>query len=95
MPADGLAFLISEIKDTPLFFLIASLKLRNNFGIFLFESGHQNEALNIYKQFDDQGIHFIDSYINYSNILIKINNYTKALSILDKLLLLDQKNSNK
>ena len=70
------------------------LKLRNNFGIFLFECGYQNEALNIYQQFDEKGVHFIDSYLNYSNILIKINNYTKALSILDKLLLLDQKNLN-
>ena len=70
------------------------IKLRNNFGIFLFECGYQNEALNVYQQFDDEGIHFIDSYFNYSNILIKINNYSKSLSILNKLLLLDQKNLN-
>jgi predicted O-linked N-acetylglucosamine transferase (SPINDLY family) len=71
-----------------------NMKLRNNFGIFLFECGYQNEALNVYQQFDDEGIHFIDSYFNYSNILIKINNYSKSLSILNKLLLLDQKNLN-
>ena len=50
-------------------------------------------ALDIYKQFE-KNLHFNDSYINYCNILIEINDLDKALQNLNKLLSFDEKNLN-
>jgi protein O-GlcNAc transferase len=69
-----------------------NIKLKNNLAIFYFECGYLNESLNIYKDFDKHGLHFIDSYLNYSNILVKINNLQEALIILNKMLFYDPKN---
>jgi protein O-GlcNAc transferase len=87
--SDGLNFSKEGLIKYP-----NDLKLKNNFGIFLFECGYQNEALKIYQELDDRDVNFIDSYINYSNILIQVNNYTKALTILNKILFLDKHNLN-
>ena len=41
------------------------LKIRNNFGIFLFKCGFQNEALNIYRELDIEELHSVESYYYY------------------------------
>ena len=58
----------------------------------MLNSGHQEECINIYKKLDIEKKHTTESYFNYSNILIQINNLTEALIIVNKLLFLDQKN---
>ncbi len=84
---EGLKFSEKALKLYP-----SDIKLKNNFAIFLFKCGFQKEALKIYGEFDDKNFHFNESYINYSNLLIEINNFTKALEIINKLLL--QNNNN-
>jgi predicted O-linked N-acetylglucosamine transferase (SPINDLY family) len=84
---EGLKFSKEALIEFP-----ENIKLRNNLAIFYFECGYLNESLNIYQDFDKHGLHFIDSYFNYSNILIKINNLKEALIILNKMLFVDPKN---
>jgi len=86
---EGLKFSIEASNKFP-----NEKKLKNNLAIFYFECGYQNESLNIYKEFNEMGLHFVDSYFNYSNILIKINNFSEALKTLNNLLLIDPKNQN-
>ena len=69
-------------------------RLKNNLAIFYFECGQLNESLNIYKEFNEEKLHFVNSYFNYSIILIKINKLSEALKVLNNLLLLDPKNQN-
>ncbi len=69
-------------------------KLRGNYAIFLFKCGFQKESLKIYEKLDLEELHSPDSYFNYSNLLIQINNLPKSLDIINKLLLLDPKNLN-
>ena len=69
-------------------------KIKNNFAIFLFECGFQNDAIKIYKEFDDKQLHFEDSFINYCNILIQTNNLNKALEVINKLLSFSRNNLN-
>ena len=84
---DGLKFTEVALKKYP-----KDKKLKNNFAIFLFKCGFQKEALNIYKEFDDLNLHFKDSYLNYSNLLIEINNLPKALEIINKFILQNSNN---
>ena len=86
---EGLQFSKNALKKYP-----QDVKLRNNFAIFLFKCGFQNEALKIYQQFDEENLHFEDSFYNYSNILIQINDLSKALLITNKLILNNKKNLN-
>ena len=69
-------------------------RLKNNLAIFYFECGYQNESLNIYKKFDEEKLHFVNSYFSYSIILIKINKLSEALKALNNLLFIDPKNQN-
>tara|TARA_B100001248_G_scaffold111159_1_gene83021 strand:- start:499 stop:2637 length:2139 start_codon:yes stop_codon:yes gene_type:complete len=69
-------------------------KIKNNLAVFYFECGYQKESLNIYNEFDKDKLHFTDSYLNYVNILIKINNYSEALKILNSLIFTDPRNQN-
>ena len=85
---DGLKFSKNALENYP-----NDKKLKNNYGIFLFECGYVEESLDIYEAFAHEGNHFLDSYINYSNILIKMNDYSKALEILNKLLSIHVNNS--
>ena len=79
---EGLKFSKEAIKKHP-----TDKKLKNNYAVFLFKCGFQKEALNIYREFEDENLHFKDSYINYSNLLIITNNLSKALEIINKLIL--------
>jgi hypothetical protein len=49
MPAEGLAFLISEIKEIPLLFWIASLKLLKKFKLFIYFSKESRELFFLIK----------------------------------------------
>ena len=69
-------------------------KIKNNLAVFYFECGYQNESLNIYNEFDKEKLHFTDSFLNYVNILIKINNFSEALKILNSLIFTDPQNQN-
>jgi len=69
-------------------------KIKNNLAVFYFKCGYQEEALNIYSEFDKDKLHFTDSYLNYANILIKINNYSEALKILNTLIFTDPQNQS-
>ncbi len=69
-------------------------KIKNNLAVFYFECGNQNESLKIYNEFDKDKLHFTDSYLNYVNILIKINNFSEALKILNSLIFTDPQNQN-
>ena len=69
-------------------------KIKNNLAVFYFECGNQNESLKIYNEFDKDKLHFTDSYQNYVNILIKINNFSEALKILNSLIFTDPQNQN-
>jgi protein O-GlcNAc transferase len=84
---EGLEFSKEALKIFP-----KNLKIRNNLAIFLFKCGFQDEALKIYEEFDHQKLHFKESYINYSNLLIVINNLSKALEVINKLILEDKNN---
>ena len=69
-----------------------NIKLRNNYAVFLFRCGYQQECLEIYEELELKKNHTTETYLNYSNILIQINDLTNALNIVNKLLFLDQKN---
>ncbi len=69
-------------------------KIKNNLAVFYFKCGYQKEALSIYSEFDKDQLHFTDSYLNYANILIKINNYSEALKILNTLIFTDPQNQS-
>ena len=86
---DGLEFSKIALEKYP-----DNKEIKNNFAIFLYKCGFQNEALDIYKEFEKKKLHFNDSYINYCNILIEINDLDKALQNLNKLLSFDEKNLN-
>lgn len=84
---EGLEFSKEAIKIFP-----KNLKIRNNLAIFLFKCGFKNEALKIYREFDLQKLHFKESYINYSNLLIVINKLHKALEVINNFILEDKNN---
>ncbi len=86
---EGLRFSEKALKNFP-----NDIKIKNNYAVFLFNCGFQNESLKIYREFDDKGLHFEDSLINYSNILLQINNISKSLEIINQLLLVEKKNLN-
>ena len=86
---DGLEFSKLALEKHP-----DNKEIKNNFAIFLYKCGFQNEALDIYEEFEKKKLHFNDSYINYCNILIEINDLDKALQNLNKLLSFDEKNLN-
>ena len=69
-------------------------KIKNNLAVFYFECGNQNESLKIYNEFNKDKLHFTDSYLNYVNILIKIDNFSEALKILNSLIFTDPQNQN-
>ena len=84
---EGLEFSKQALINYPV-----NIKLRNNYAVFLFRCGHQKECLKIYEELEFEKNHTTETYLNYSNILIQINDLTKALTIVNKLLFLDQKN---
>jgi len=84
---EGLDFSKKALKNFP-----KHPKILNNFAIFLFKCGFQNEALKIYEKFDIENSHTEESYINYCNLLIEINNLNLALKAVDKLLLINKNN---
>ena len=86
---DGLEFSKLALEKHP-----DNKEIKNNFAIFLYKCGFKKEALDIYKEFEKKKLHFNDSYINYCNILIEINDLDKALQNLNKLLSFDEKNLN-
>ena len=84
---EGLEFSKKAIKNYP-----KNLKIKNNLALFLFENGFKNESLEIYKELDNTNNHTIETYLNYSNILIQINNLFEAINLVNKLLLEDKEN---
>ena len=78
---EGLLFSKEAIKIYP-----KNLKIKNNHAVFLFKCGFQNEALKIYEEMEKYGTHFSDSYLNYCNLLLQVNNLEYALNIIDKFL---------
>ena len=84
---EGLEFSKEALKIYP-----KHLKIRNNFGIFLFKCGFQNEALDIFHQLDTEELHSVESYINYCNLLIQVNNLNLALKVINKFLLIHKDN---
>ena len=84
---EGLIFSETALKNYP-----RNIKIRNNYAIFLFNSGYKNESLNIYNEFDKERSHSTDTLINYSNILFQIKAYKKALIIINQLLFVEKKN---
>ena len=60
--------------------------------IGLTKNGEKDEALKIYREFDLQKLHFKESYINYSNLLIVINKLHKALEVINNFILEDKNN---
>ena len=86
---EGLEFSRKALEKYP-----KDRKLRSNYAIFLFKCGFQKESLQIYEKLDFEELHSPDSYFNYSNLLIQINNLPKALDVINKLILLDPKNLN-
>ena len=69
-------------------------KLNNNFALFLFENGFKDDALKLYRDLDNKNIHSIESYLNYANILKQIKNFSDAIDILNKVLLININNLN-
>ncbi len=84
---EGLKFSVEALKKYP-----TDKKLKNNSATFLFKCGFQEESLKIYKEFDNNNSHFKDSYINYTNILILINELSRALEVINKFILEDNNN---
>jgi tetratricopeptide (TPR) repeat protein len=84
---EGLKFSKLAIKKYP-----NDLKIRNNYAIFLYNCGFKKECFVIYKEFDDKKLHFRESYINYSKILFQNKSYKEALTIINNILLVDNKN---
>ena len=86
---EGLKFSKKAIISYP-----QNIKIKCNYAIFLFNCGHKFESLEIYNEFDNEKLLPIDYYINYSNILFEINDYKKALLIINKFLLIKKKDLN-
>ncbi len=84
---EGLDFSEKALRNFP-----KHPKILNNFAIFLFRCGFLNEALKIYEKLDIENLHTEESYINYCNLLIEINNLNLALKVIDKLLLINENN---
>ena len=84
---EGLEFIKIAIDNYP-----ENLKIRNNYAVLLYNCGFKKECLDIYKDFDEQKIHFTDSYINYSRILYLNKSYEDALFIINSLIFEDDKN---
>ena len=84
---EGLEFIKKAINQYP-----ENTKIRNNYAVFLYNCGFKKECLDIYKDFDEQKIHFTDSYINYSRILYLNKSYEDALFIINNLIFEDGKN---
>ena len=84
---EGLEFSKQALKIFP-----KHLKIQNNFAIFLFKCGFQNEALQIYREFDNEELHSLESYINYCNLLIQVNDLSLALKVINKFLLINKNN---
>ena len=66
--------------------------MKNNLALFLFECGFKKKALSIYEEFNSKKLHFEESLINYSNILIKTNNFDGALEVLNEILFYNKNN---
>ncbi len=77
----GLEFSKEAIKRFP-----KNIKIKNNHAVFLFKCGFQNEAIKIYEEMENESLHFSDSYINFCNLLIQVNNLNYALRIINKFL---------
>ena len=86
---EGLIFSKRAIVNYP-----KNIKIRSNYAIFLFNCGYKNESLNIYNEFDNEELHSIDSFINYSNILFQVRDYKNALIVVNQLLFIEKKNLN-
>ena len=78
---EGLEFSKEAIKSFP-----KNIKIKNNHAVFLFKCGFQKEAVKIYEEMENEGFHFSDSYINFCNLLIQVNNLDYALSTINKFL---------
>jgi protein O-GlcNAc transferase len=83
----GLEFSKQALKNFP-----TNLKILNNYAIFLFKCGFQNEALNIYRELDFKELHSKEGYINYCNLLIQVNDLSLALKVINKFLSIDKNN---
>ena len=84
---EGLNFSEEALRNYP-----KQPKILNNFAIFLFKCGFQNEALKTYEKLDLEKLHSEESYINYCNLLIEINNLNLALKVINKLLFINENN---
>ena len=84
---EGLNFSEEALRNYP-----KQPKILNNFAIFLFKCGFQNEALKTYEKLDLEKLHSEESYINYCNLLIEINNLNLALNVINKLLFINENN---
>ena len=84
---EGLEFTKLALKNYP-----DNNKLKNNLALFLFECGFKKKALSIYEEFNSKKLHFEESLINYSNILIKTNNFDGALEVLNEILFYNKNN---
>jgi len=84
---EGLEFSKKAIKNYP-----NNLKIKNNLALFLFENGFKNQSIEIYKELDNTNNHTTETYLNYSNILMKTNKLSEAIDLLNKLLLEDKEN---
>ena len=85
---EGLKFIKLALKKYP-----EEKKLRNNYAIFLFNCGYLNESMEIYKDFTEKKIHFNESLINYSKILLQVKSYNEALRIINILLFTNDKST--
>ena len=84
---EGLDFSKKAIKNYP-----NNLKIKNNLALFLFENGFKKQSIEIYKELDNTNNHTTETYLNYSNILMKTNKLSEAIDLLNKLLLEDKEN---
>ena len=84
---EGLDFSKKAIKNYP-----NNLKIKNNLALFLFENGFKNQSIEIYKELDNTNNHTAETFLNYSNILMKTNKLFEAIDVLNKLLLEDKEN---
>ena len=84
---EGLEFSKKAIKNYP-----NNLKIKNNLALFLFENGFKKQSIEIYKELDNTNNHTTETYLNYSNILMKTNKLSEAIDLLNKLLLEDKEN---
>ncbi len=84
---EGLEFSKLALKNYP-----NDRKLKNNYALFLFECGFQKDALKIYEEFNNKELHFEESIINYTNILMMINKLPEAMETINKLLFYNKNN---